>query len=1309
MKANCLVAVAVTCSLIVSYLPQVQPTSIRIAASWDTGVTGTLQHHLCTSGLLESNTELVLSSGVHTINSSESCVLRDLHNISITSLGVARVVCSSKPQGHNFVILNVTNLVLENVEIEGCGHVLPTTLPFYVNNTFCYISILQKTVFLLSHITNLSISNVVFMRSFGFSIIAVNLRGNTELINVTIVDTDNYRQAGCYGNETDMSCSGSGAVFVYSDYAIDGSTLDDISFTITHSNITNNKNYVPDNLFIPIFINIRSNFEAEDILLTGATGLAFYLGQRSYNVDVNIISSTISNNEGYGGAMVFVLYNSIRENHIDISGCTMESNKGYRLARGGAIIALIISYLSHLPLFPEYPPDIFELFFIHETSFIRNSAPIGGSMYFYVSPQNLSDYSVTFDNVTFRENQAGVASALEFNTRQATFVQKDIHILMKDVIATGNIFPSSGITSSSNVENSGAFVFSRVFNITIIGSNHTHKSVFSSNSPGAFLVLGGNFYLKGHVEFIENRALRGGALSMYDYALLFFHEGAKVNFTKNSASEVGGAIYANSLGTGTAPTCVFQVIGPSRISNSMEVSTLKLELRFRNNTAVEGGNSIYVHPLYSCAYLPESSLIDRSVYYNASIVYNSIFTFESSVSNGLRELSSTPERVCYCSDGDVKSSSQECKLATNLTVSVFPGQLFLVPAFPADFNYNPVSSIVFAELDSKVHTLGNGQDTQQLDGIHCTLMEFTLFGAEKTNTSLSLYTRIAGNRLTMDLYLKECPPGFLLVGAEGKQACICDPYVMDVVRSMCNFTYYTISRRPNLWLGVNEHPNASGVVYVETCPFGFCIANASFVDLMVEDQFCTEGRTGILCGACKGNLSVVFGSPYCMKCSNFWLFTILLYAVAGIMMVTILFLLHLTVAHGTINAIIFYANIVSVNSNILFPTSRGFLFIWISIMNLELGFPLCFYDRMNEAAKAGLQSIFPMYLLLICIFIIILSENSRRVAKLTSAHGLQVLATTVYLSFSKMLRYVIDILTFSTLRSQESTHSIWFYDGNLDYFTSNHGIIAIIPALVTLIFIIVYSVAMIFIKQIEQRSTKLKPFMDAYAGPFKDKYRFWFGLRLLVLAAMCLTYAVVGTDDPVLALAIQLLFLFLFMLLQAYVKPFRNPFINATDLFFMINFFVLILYIIRAYQYSIEARDSKELIIVVMVFLSMAFAHFALIIISHILRALYRISTIRTKTKPLVKYLKNLSMSIIFQKMRELVRVRKTDVQQATSSVKLTSMNSVTRENSVFTNEPATVSSTEISLDNAINSDTIEKMLSRKVTFSHFRESIIES
>ena len=98
---------------------------------------------------------------------------------------------------------------------------------------------------------------------------------------------------------------------------------------------------------------------------------------------------------------------------------------------------------------------------------------------------------------------------------------------------------------------------------------------------------------------------------------------------------------------------------------------------------------------------------------------------------------------------------------------------------------------------------------------------------------------------------------------------------------------------------------------------------------------------------------------------------------AGIVLVTSLYLLNLTVTNGAINEIIFYANVVSitdsvflVNKNVLKP-----LRVFISFANLDLGIETCFYNGM-DSFKMWLQLFFPFYLIIIAASIIIASRYS---------------------------------------------------------------------------------------------------------------------------------------------------------------------------------------------------------------------------------------------------------------------------------------------------------------------------------------------
>ena len=140
------------------------------------------------------------------------------------------------------------------------------------------------------------------------------------------------------------------------------------------------------------------------------------------------------------------------------------------------------------------------------------------------------------------------------------------------------------------------------------------------------------------------------------------------------------------------------------------------------------------------------------------------------------------------------------------------------------------------------------------------------------------------------------------------------------------------------------------------CPFHYCLPNPSPFNLSNPDTQCQFKRTGLLCGKCQKGLSTVFGTPNCRPCSNAFLFTTALIALAGIVLLLILFVFNVTVTDGTINAFILYINIVSIDSSIIF-THQSAAHIFVSLVNIDLGFEMCFYDGMDDYTK---QFAFPV-------------------------------------------------------------------------------------------------------------------------------------------------------------------------------------------------------------------------------------------------------------------------------------------------------------------------------------------------------------
>ena len=135
------------------------------------------------------------------------------------------------------------------------------------------------------------------------------------------------------------------------------------------------------------------------------------------------------------------------------------------------------------------------------------------------------------------------------------------------------------------------------------------------------------------------------------------------------------------------------------------------------------------------------------------------------------------------------------------------------------------------------------------------------------------------------------------------------------------------------------------------------------------------------------------------------------FALAGIALVVALIFLNITVSEGNINGLVFYANIVRANQATFFPTntSNSFLSWFIAWINLDLGIETCFYNGLDAYVKTWLQFIFPLYIWVLVIVIIVSSYYSTTAAKLSGRNAVQVLATLFLLSYAKLLRVIITV------------------------------------------------------------------------------------------------------------------------------------------------------------------------------------------------------------------------------------------------------------------------------------------------------------
>ncbi|KAL5500805.1 hypothetical protein EMCRGX_G012410 [Ephydatia muelleri] len=266
--------------------------------------------------------------------------------------------------------------------------------------------------------------------------------------------------------------------------------------------------------------------------------------------------------------------------------------------------------------------------------------------------------------------------------------------------------------------------------------------------------------------------------------------------------------------------------------------------------------------------------------------------------------------------------------------------------------------------------LGAQQNVQWI-GEECSTVEYQIYGPDNATFNILLSSYPGNAPMVIEITFLPCIAGLTLM----TDRCICSDFFTSL-GIICDATHGTVTREGTNWIGVYN----DGMHYVpalsSTCPLNYC-KNIDKVSLIRPGDLCNGGRTGILCGHCSDGQSVVFGSSGCQECSDQWLITILMYAGLGASLVAVLFILNFTVTQGTFYGLIFYANIIQANTTIFFNQSvLRPLEVIVSFINLDLGFPLCFYDGMDDAAKTGLQFVFPTYLLILTITVIVFSSGS---------------------------------------------------------------------------------------------------------------------------------------------------------------------------------------------------------------------------------------------------------------------------------------------------------------------------------------------
>lgn len=551
--------------------------------------------------------------------------------------------------------------------------------------------------------------------------------------------------------------------------------------------------------------------------------------------------------------------------------------------------------------------------------------------------------------------------------------------------------------------------------------------------------------------------------------------------------------------------------------------------------------------------------------------------------NDTRRINSLPVRICFCR-GDLQP---DCSYDWP-TVHVKKGQKISVSLVAVDqVNHTIENVLIYSSLSHPDSTLGEGQATQST-GNACSRLTFSIYSPHSFE-QLILYPEgpcrnvsRSQSRVRVVLLPCECPIGFQTDSLRNNCVCVCDsrlsPYITQYDHD-CNDSAGTLRRRSNFWITfINDtrstnNLSVGGFLIYPHCPFGYCLPPNPNIVINLNmfngsDMQCSNNRSGTLCGACQSGLSLSHGSSRCIPCSQTWYYEGLLTVIittffVGVTLVALLMCLNLTVAVGSLNGLIFYANILGAIKSTFFsglsPSTR-FLSIFISWLNLEIGFDICVIKGIDTYWKTWLQLGSPVYIILLVIVIIFISSRSMKFSRLLSKRNpVATLATLILLSYTMFLQKIITSLAFATLvYPDQSSKVVWLSDATVGYLSGKHTAL-FIAAILILTICIVYTFLLTFwqclIHHQEKaifrwtKSQTLHHFIEPYHAPYKVKHRYWTGLLLFTRIALYLAFALNVSGDPGFNLLVVILAVMGLILIKAcFGQIYRNRFIDSMEM-----------------------------------------------------------------------------------------------------------------------------------------------------------------
>ena len=692
-----------------------------------------------------------------------------------------------------------------------------------------------------------------------------------------------------------------------------------------------------------------------------------------------------------------------------------------------------------------------------------------------------------------------------------------------------------------------------------------------------------------------NTADRGGGIYFEWNSKIYVMSRQEQNvYFENNVADFGSAIYVNdSTSIGTCATiqnrcaieasqsrCFFQKGTPSQLTIIHKV------FNFTNNVARKSGRVLYGGLLDRC-----TVTVNRYMYGTMDIKYAE----QEGAFDYIRGYStSNPVRICFCRSNDVVDCSY-----TPPNVKVMLGYTFSLSLVAVDQMNRTTNANVCAYLNNTTHRLGENQ-REQVTTTTCSSLTYNVYSFENISHGMLYFYAVGPCRnlgismqsVTIDFLPCKCPIGFAIDSFNrDKCYCNCDPTLKPYI-TKCNFSTQSVIRDGDFWIDTSTSFNETQFVVYPHCPLDYCLPASSKIQLNLSspnaaDAQCAFGRVGKLCGICKRGFTLSLGSSQCLECPEYWpVLTVVIalsFIIGGILLATMILACNLTVATGSINALIFYANVIYANKSIFMPFRQPNLHtIFIHWMNLNFGLDACFIKGMDSYLKTWLNLAFPIYILFIIFTIILLSKISTRFAAIIGRKNpVATLATLLLLCYTNLLQVIITAVSYAVLDYHDHVEIVWLEDATIEYISVKHIPLLIIVCLIW-IFGLAYTILLTFwqcLTKLSERkgfkwvkNTKLILFMETYHAPYRSKNRYWTGLLLFVRVSLYASAAANSSKVPKINLMLTII-LTAFLLTLATTQIYKKFWLNILE---VVVYFNIIVFSVAMFYLEDTGREKDK-------------------------------------------------------------------------------------------------------------------------------------